>query len=126
VPVDKALDPNGPLKPIIIAKIRKQFGDDPSRWRREMLAEWAEDADRWLSLSSIAKCIGTSKNCGEDLQPWDVEKGYEGELFAGLDLAQVRDYCVFAVFQRLNGRLLLSRHLKIFSSPRSTRPDRLR
>jgi phage FluMu gp28-like protein len=56
------------------------------------------------------------KNCGEDLQPWDPEKGYEGDLFAGLDLAQVRDYCVLSVFDRVNDVLLL-RHLKIFQQP---------
>jgi hypothetical protein len=112
----QALEPNGPLKAQIIEKIKRQFGDDPFRWRREMEAEWAEDEDVWLSQSLIASCVGTGKNCGEDLQSWDVEKGYEGELFAGLDLAQVRDYCVFSVFQRVNGRLLL-RLLKIFQQP---------
>ena len=60
--------------------------------------------------------FGTVKSCGEDLQPWDSEKGYDGELFAGLDLAQVKDYCLLSVFQRLNDALLL-RHLKIFSQP---------
>jgi len=61
-------------------------------------------------------CIGTEKNCGEDLQPWDVTKGYSGELFAGIDLAQTRDYCVLAVSERLNDVLRL-RHLKIFHQP---------
>lgn len=114
--VDKAKAPDGPLRPDMIEKIKKQFGEDPSRWRREMEAEWAEDEDVWLSQSLIVSCIGTEKTCGEDLQPWDFEKNYEGELFGGLDLAQVKDYCVFAVFERLNDRLLL-RHLKIFSQP---------
>ena len=112
----QAQEPNGPLKKSILDKIRKQFGEDPSRWRREMEAEWAEDEDVWLSQSLIASCIGTVKNCGEDLQPWDPEKGYRGDLFAGLDLAQVRDYCVFSVFDRVNDALLL-RHLKIFQQP---------
>jgi len=92
---DKALYPDGPLKEAIVEKIRRQFGEDPARWRREMEAEWAEDEDVWLPQSLIAACIGTEKNCGEDLQPWIFEKGYEGDLFAGLDLAQVKDYCVF-------------------------------
>jgi phage FluMu gp28-like protein len=116
VPVEKATVPLGPLKPNMIEKIKKQFGEDPSRWRREMEAEWAEDEDVWLPQSLIVACVGTKKNCGEDLQPWNPEQGYEGDLFAGLDLAQVRDYCVFSVIQRLNDRLFL-RHLKIFSQP---------
>jgi phage FluMu gp28-like protein len=112
----QAQEPNGPLKKGILDKIRKQFAEDPSRWRREMEAEWAEDEDVWLPQSLIVACVGTGKNCGEDLQPWNPEQGNEGDLFAGLDLAQVRDYCVFSVIQRLNNRLFL-RHLKIFSQP---------
>jgi phage FluMu gp28-like protein len=104
---EKALEPEGPLKQAIVDKIKRQFGDDPARWRREMEAEWAEDEDVWLSQSLIASCIGTTKNCGEDLQPWNDSKGYQGDLFAGLDLAQVRDYCVFSVFNRVNDLLLL-------------------
>ncbi len=100
----------------MIERIKRQFGDDPARWRREMEAEWAEDEDVWLSQSLVASCIGTTKNCGEDLQPWNDSKGYQGDLFAGLDLAQVRDYCVFSVFDRVNDLLLL-RHVKIFQQP---------
>ncbi len=112
----QAQEPNGPLKKGILDKIRKQFAEDPARWRREMEAEWAEDEDTWLPQSLIVACVGTEKSCGEDLQPWDSEKGYEGDLFAGLDLAQVRDYCVLSVLERRNDVLLL-RHLKIFSQP---------
>jgi len=116
VSVDKATAPGGPLKPNMIEKIRKQFGEDPSRWRREMEAEYAEDEDVWLSQSLIVSCVGTEKTCGEDLQLWNPERGYKGDLFAGLDMAQVKDYCVLSIFERLNDKLLL-RHLKIFSQP---------
>ena len=112
----QALEPNGPLKKGILEKIRKQFGEDPSRWRREMEAEWAEDEDVWLPQSLIVSCVGTVKSCGEDLQPFDPEKSYDGEFFGGVDFAQTRDYCVFSVVQRLNDRLFL-RHLKIFQQP---------
>jgi phage FluMu gp28-like protein len=112
----EATEPNGPLKKGILEKIRKQFGEDPARWRREMEAEWAEDEDVWLPQSLIVSCVGTVKNCGEDLQPFDPEKSAEGEFFGGLDLAQVRDYCVFSVAERMNDRLFL-RHLKIFQQP---------
>ncbi len=114
--VDEAKEPHGPLKANIIEKIKKQFGDDPSRWRREMEAEWAEDEDVWLPQSLIVSCIGTVRNCGEDLQQWNPEMGYQGELFAGLDLAQVKDYCALSVFERRNDVLFL-RHLKIFQQP---------
>jgi phage FluMu gp28-like protein len=113
---ERALDPNGPLKPAIIEKIKRQFGDDPARWRREMEAEWAEDEDVWLAQSLIVSCVGTVKNCGEDLQEYKPEAGYDGEFFAGLDLAQTRDYCVLSVIERQNDCLFL-RHLKIFQQP---------
>ncbi len=113
---EKAIEPEGPLKKDFIAKMVRQFGEDQARWRREMEAEWAQDEDVWLPQSLIASCIGTIKNCGEDLQLWDEDKGYQGDLFAGLDLAQVRDYSVFCVLQRSNDKLLL-RHLKIFKQP---------
>jgi len=113
---EKALDPDGPLNVKIIEKIKRQFGDDPARWRREMEAEWAEDEDVWLAQSLIVSCIGTVKSCGEDLQEFNPESNYEGEFFGGLDLAQTRDYCVFAVVERVNDRLLL-RHLKVFQQP---------
>ncbi len=111
-----ALEPNGPLKPAIVEKIKRQFGDDPQRWRREMEAEWAEDEDVWLAQSSIVACVGTVKNCGEDLQEFNPEASCEGDFFAGLDLAQTRDYCVLSVVERLNDKLFL-RHLKIFQQP---------
>jgi phage FluMu gp28-like protein len=113
---EKALAPAGPLSPQMVERIRRQFGDDPQRWRREMEAEWAEDEDVWLPQSLIVSCVGTSKNCGADLQEYDPAKSYEGRFFAGLDLAQTRDYCVFSVVERLNDRLYL-RFLKIFSQP---------
>jgi hypothetical protein len=116
VPVGRAMHPDGPLNKSIVAKIKKMFGEDPSRWRREMEAEWAEDEDVWLSQSLIVSCVGTVKNCGDDLQDFNPEVGFEGEFFAGLDLAQTRDYSVLSVVERLNDRLFL-RHLKIFQQP---------
>jgi phage FluMu gp28-like protein len=116
VTVDKALQPNGPLKPNTIQKIKTQMGDDLSRWRREMEAEWVEDDNVWLTQSLIASCVGTAKNCGQDLRELNAEKTYSGDLFAGLDLAQTKDYCVFTVIERLNDKLFL-RHTKIFPQP---------
>ncbi len=112
----EALEPNGPLNPAMIDRLKKQFGDDQARWRREMEAEWAEDEDVWLPQSLIVSCVGTEKSCGEELQVFDPENGYEGDFFAGLDLAQTRDYCVLSVVERRNGNLYL-RFLKIFPQP---------
>jgi phage FluMu gp28-like protein len=116
VTAEQAMEPNGPLKPNIIQKIKTQMGDDPIRWRREMEAEWAEDQDVWLSQSLIASCIGTSTSCGFDLQEYNPESEHKGEFFVGLDLAQTRDYTVLAVIERVNDKLFL-RHLKIFPQP---------
>jgi phage FluMu gp28-like protein len=116
VTYEQAMEPNGPLKPAIIEKIKTQMGDDPIRWRREMMAEWAEDQDVWLTQSLIAGCIGTQATCGVDLQEYDPETERRGDFFVGLDLAQTRDYTALAVVERVEERLFL-RHLKIFQQP---------
>jgi phage FluMu gp28-like protein len=116
VTIEKALSPNGPLMPNTIQEIKTQMGDDPSRWQREMMAEWVEDDNVWLTQSLIASCIGTEKNCSEELYAFDPQSSREGDFFAGLDLAQTRDYTVFSVVERQNEKLYL-RHLKIFKQP---------
>jgi phage FluMu gp28-like protein len=113
---EKALAPQGPLNPQMIERIKRQFGDDPARWRREMEAEWAEDEDVWLDQSLIAKCLGTAKNCGINLEPFNPEKNYTGTFYGGLDLAQIRDYCVFCIIEKIDDKLYL-RFLKIFRQP---------
>jgi phage FluMu gp28-like protein len=107
VPWGRAVEPNGPLKQNILSKIQKQFAEDPSRWKREMEAEWAEDDDVWLSQSLIVKCIGTEKTCGKDLELWDPEPGRSGRFFAGLDFAKHGDYTVLCVVEELGGKFFL-------------------
>ncbi len=116
VTIEKALSPNGPLLFNTFQEIKIQMGDDLSRWRREMEAEWVEDDNVWLTQSLIASCIGTVKNCMEELDLLDPEVTQEGEFFAGLDLAQTKDYTVFSVIERRNDTLYL-RHLEIFKQP---------
>jgi hypothetical protein len=53
---EDALEPKGPLKKSILAKIQKQLASDPWRWRREMLSEWSEDESCWLSQTLITGC----------------------------------------------------------------------
>ncbi len=116
VTIEQALSPNGPLKPKTLEEIKTQMGDDPSRWQREMMAEWVEDDNIWLTQSLIASCIGTEKNCSEELYAFDPQGSREGDFFGGLDLAQTKDYTVFSVVERQNDKIYL-RHLNIFKQP---------
>lgn len=110
----QAIEPNGPLKKNILEKIRKQFAEDPWRWKREMEAEWAEDESTWLPQSLITKCIATQKTLGEELELWDSESiQKDHNLYAGLDFGRLQDYSVLAVIEELKGKYIL-RHLKIF------------
>jgi phage FluMu gp28-like protein len=87
-----------------------QDGDEKCR------REWAEDDDVWFSQCLIASCIGTAKTCGEDLKQLNPDISVSGDFFAGLDLAQTRDYTVLSVIERQND-ILYIRHLKTFQQP---------
>jgi phage FluMu gp28-like protein len=102
-----AVEPNGPLKKKILEKIRKQFAEDPWRWKREMEAEWAEDETTWLPQSLITKCIDG------DLELWSFESQQRGKFYAGLDLGKLQDYSVLIVVEEFEGKYLL-RHWKVF------------
>ncbi len=110
---EQALEPNGPLKQKVLEKIRKQFAEDPWRWKREMEAEWAEDEHVWLNQDLITKCIATQKTCGFELDLFNVDKGYQGRFFVGLDFGKRGDYSVLAVVEELNNRYFL-RFLKVW------------
>jgi hypothetical protein len=108
------MEPNGPLDKGTLEKIRRQFGEDPWRWKREMEAEWAEDEAAWLSQSLITKCIATEKTLGQELALFSFEKVYSSRnLYAGLDLGRVKDYSALIVIEEVKDRFFL-RHLKIF------------
>lgn len=89
----EAVEPNGPLKKGIVQKIQKQFEGDPWRWKREMLAEWAEDQNVWLPQSLISKCIN------HKLEFLEFEEYMKGCFYAGLDLGKHQDYSVLSVVQ---------------------------
>ncbi|MBT0160941.1 hypothetical protein G4O51_13255 [Candidatus Bathyarchaeota archaeon A05DMB-2] len=91
VTYDQALEPNGPLKQEILEKIKRQLEGDPWRWRREMLAEWAEDENVWLSQALITSCID------HELDYIDFEEIAKGVFYAGLDLGKHQDYSVLSV-----------------------------
>ncbi len=110
----ESMEPNGPLDKGTLEKIRKQFGGDPWRWKREMEAEWAEDETAWLSQALITKCIATEKTLGEELELWGFEEFHKDcNLYAGLDLGRVKDYSVLVVIEKVKGKFYL-RHIKIF------------
>jgi len=110
----QAMKPNGPLSQATLEKLRKQFGDDPWRWKREMEAEWAEDESVWLPQSLITKCIATVKTLGREIDLWDFEEVHRGStLYAGVDLGKVGDYGVVVVVEKIDEKEVL-RHLKIF------------
>jgi len=86
-------EPNGPLKREILEKIKRQLEGNPWRWRREMLAEWAEDESVWLSQALITSCID------HELEYCRFEDYAKGELYAGLDLGKYRDFSVLSVVE---------------------------
>jgi phage FluMu gp28-like protein len=108
-----AEEPNGPLKKNILDKIRKQFAEDPWRWKREMEADWAEDENVWLPQSLITKCIGTERTCGEDLDLFSVEVGQRGKFYGGLDFGKHGDYTALSIIDSVGDKFLL-RYLKIW------------
>jgi len=62
-----ALEPRGPLKKTTVEKLRQQTREDPSRWDREMLAEFSSDEEAWLSYRLIDSCVDESLEYVPDL-----------------------------------------------------------
>jgi hypothetical protein len=93
VTYEQAKEPKGPITEEWLDKKRKEYEGDPWRWRREMLAEWAEDENVWLSQSLITSCIDHM------LEYCSFEEAAKGEFYAGLDLGKYQDYSVLAVVQ---------------------------
>lgn len=62
-----ALEPKGPLKQATIEKLKEQTREDPSRWTREMLAEFSSDEEAWLSYRLIESCVDDTLEYVPDL-----------------------------------------------------------
>jgi len=107
VTYDEALPPRGPLSPEIVETIRKQLAGDPARWKREMLCEWTEDVDVWLTTSLIT----LAQDNGIDYV--DLDAGLRGDFYVGADFGKKRDYSVVAVVEARGGHGYL-RHLHRF------------
>jgi phage FluMu gp28-like protein len=91
VTYQQVLEQKGPITKEWLEKKRKEYEGDPWRWRREMLADWAEDENVWLPLALITNCIDHA------LEYAGFEDLAKGEFYAGLDLGKYQDYSVFTV-----------------------------
>ena len=69
-----ALEPNGPLRRNVLEKVERQMREDPYRWRREMLAEFAEDEEQWIGQALIDAAIDDRVEYVENL---NVKKAEE-------------------------------------------------
>jgi phage FluMu gp28-like protein len=101
VTYQEALEPNGPLKPQILRRIRTQLEGDPSRWSREMQAEWAENENAWLTQALITQCIDHT------LEYTQFAAELDGDFYGGLDLGKHQDPSVFAVLKSERQQLRL-------------------
>jgi hypothetical protein len=52
-----AFESNEPLKLEILEKLRRQFASEPSRCRREIETEFADDEDSWFSMALVTRCV---------------------------------------------------------------------
>ena len=81
-----------------------------------MEAEWAEDDRRMANPKPNRLLHRNPAKLRTRPQEFNPEIPKRGEFFAGLDLAQTRDYSVLSVIEHQDDRLYL-RHLKIFQQP---------
>jgi hypothetical protein len=101
----EAMPPHGPLSPDIVEMIEKQLAGDPARWKREMLCEWTEDLNVWLSTSLITLSQDSA------LEYLDATEPARGEFHIGVDFGKHQDYSVVAVLnKRVNHLHLIHCH----------------
>jgi phage terminase large subunit-like protein len=87
-----------------VEKIRET---SPMTYQTEYEAEFTEDVDTWLTQDILAK------SCNLNVEYMGLNDDAKGELYAGLDLAEVVDYCAFAVVRK-NGRQIDLIHMHRF------------
>ncbi len=113
VSYQEALEPDGPLKKEILEQIRQQTWSDPSRWQREMEAEFVEDEEAWLPLSLIKTCTSVEFAMVSESAVLNEKLPLAENYFVGVDLGQKRDHSVVAVVEKRGQELYLV-HLKQF------------
>src|SRR5712692_541407 len=109
----EALEPNGPLKKEIVEQIHQQTWSDPSRWEREMEAEFVEDEEAWLPLSLIKKCTSVDFATISESAVLNEKLPAAENYFVGVDLGLKRDHSVIVVVEK-RGQDLYLVHLKHF------------
>lgn len=110
----EALEPNGPLKPEIVKKLEQQMKEDPWRWSREMLAEFAEDEDAWFELSLITRCVSQDLAAFDDSALLGESFSRRGTFYVGCDLGRKRDHAAIAVVEKTKDGEVHLVHLKRF------------
>ncbi len=110
----EALQPNGPLKPEIVKRLEQQMKDDPWRWSREMLAEFAEDEDAWFGLSLITRCVSQDLSAFDDSSLLGASFSRTGTFYVGCDLGRKRDHSAVAVVEKTKEGEVRLVHLKRF------------
>ncbi len=96
----EALEPNGPLKPETVKGLEQQMKEDPWRWSREMLAEFAEDEDAWFELSLITRCVYQDLPAFDHSALLDTSFSRTGTFYIGCDLGRKRDHSAIAVAEK--------------------------
>ncbi len=110
----EALEPNGPLKPEIVERIKQQLNEDPWRWQREMEADFAEDEDAWFGLSLIERCVVQDIKTFEDPETIPSSFPTKGVFYAGCDLGKKRDHSAVALVEKTAEGELRLVHLRSF------------
>jgi phage FluMu gp28-like protein len=93
VTYQEALEPNGPIKVRWLEEKKREYENDPCRWRREMEADWAENQNVWLTQALITQCIDHT------LDYVGFEMELNGNFYAGLDLGKHHDPSVLAILK---------------------------
>ncbi len=110
----EALEPNGPLKLRIVEKLERQYKDDPSRWVREMMADFAEDEDAWFPLSLITRCVANDLVTFDDSELLVPDFHRAGTFYIGCDLGKKVDHSAIAVIEKTPEGILRIVHVKRF------------
>jgi len=85
-----------------LEKLEAERASRPQVFAMEYEAEFAEEADTWLTQDLLAK------SCGDELELLPFESQQRGRFYMGVDLAERVDYSVVAVVRRDGQRLSLA------------------
>ena len=108
------MEPDGPLNPKIVERIKQQLNEDPWRWQREMEAEFAEDEDAFFGLSLIERCVVQGIKSIEEQDVVDSAFSVKGVFYVGCDLGKKRDHSAIAVVEKTPEGQVNLVHLKRF------------